>query len=106
MGNLFFPRERLAPLSKEAAEATILAQRFEGKSSIDAISTLMKRSFLPFSSVGYISQYLSRVGELLPNILANTCESEQFLAFADDEIFAKSAPILITKVSGFIFPLI
>lgn len=96
MDSLFFPRERLAPPSKEAAEANILAQRFEGKSSIDGISTLMKRAYLPFSSVGYISQYLSRVGKLLPNTLANTCESEQFLAFADDEIFAKSAPILIT----------
>lgn len=96
MNSLLFPRERPDALSKEAAEANILAQRFEGKSSIDAISTLMKRSYLPFSSVGYISQYLSRVGKLLPNVLANRCEPEQFLAFADDEIFAKSAPILIT----------
>ncbi|MCK5355525.1 MAG: hypothetical protein KAJ63_10440 [Methyloprofundus sp.] len=96
MGRLFFPSERPTSLSKEAAETTILAQRFEGKCSIDAISTLMKRSYLPFSSVGYISQYLSRVGESLPNVLINTCEPEQFLAFADDEIFAKSAPILIT----------
>jgi flagellin-specific chaperone FliS len=96
MEGLFFPRKQPALPSKEAAEANILAQRFEGKSSIDAISTLMKRAFLPFSSVGYISQYLSRVGELLPNVLANTCEPEQFLAFADDEIFAKLAPILIT----------
>ena len=96
MNSLFFPREQPALISKEAAEATILAQRFEGKCSIDAISTLMKRSYLPFSSVGYISQYLSRAGESLPNVLTNTCESEQFLAFADDEIFAKSAPILIT----------
>lgn len=96
MENLFFPRTLPTLPSKEAAEANILAQRFEGKSSINGISTLMKRSFLPFSSVGYISQYLSRVGELLPNVLANTCEPEQFLAFADDEIFSKSAPILIT----------
>jgi len=96
MESLLFPRERRVPPSKEAAEANILAQRFEGKSSIDAISTLMKRAYLPFSSVGYISQYLSRVGESLPNVLANTCKPEQFLAFADDEIFAKSAPILIT----------
>jgi len=96
MGDLFFPRERLVPPSKEAAEANILAQRFEGKSSIDAISTLMKRAYLPFSSVGYISEYLFRVGKSLPNVLVNTCKSEQFLAFAGDEIFAKSAPILIT----------
>ncbi|NOR80419.1 MAG: hypothetical protein GQ529_06240 [Methyloprofundus sp.] len=96
MNCLFFPRERPALISREAAETTILAQRFEGKCSIDAISTLMKRSYLPFSSVGYISEYLSRIGESLPNVLTNTCEPEQFLAFADDEIFAKSAPILIT----------
>ncbi|NOR79387.1 MAG: hypothetical protein GQ529_00925 [Methyloprofundus sp.] len=96
MGSLFFPREGPESPSKEIAEANILAQRFEGKCSIDAISTLMKRSCLPFSSVGYISQYLSRVGKSLPNVLTNTCEPKQFLAFADDEIFAKSAPILIT----------
>jgi len=76
-------------------EERILAQRFEGKSSIDAISTLMKREGLPYSSVGSISQILSRLGDSLPNTLENKAQPQR-LIFADDEIFAKSSPILIT----------
>ena len=33
---------------------------------------------------------------MLPNVVENESEGVQFLCFADDEIFAKSAPILIT----------
>lgn len=95
-GNLFFPSAKSKPISREAAEAHILAHRFEGKASIDATSTLMKRFDIPYSSTGYISQYLSHVGKSLPNVLENKRESVQFLAFADDEIFSKSSPILIT----------
>ena len=76
-------------------EVRILAQRFEGRASIDAISTLMKREGLPYSAVGSISQILSRLGGLLPNTLENKAQP-QILVFADDEIFAKSSPILIT----------
>jgi len=96
MAPLFFPTEKPELISREAAEAHILANKFEGKSSIDAISTLMKRFNIPFSSMGYISQYLSYVGKTLPNVLENESEGVQFLCFADDEIFAKSSPILIT----------
>jgi len=94
--NLFFPSAQPELISREEAEAHILAHRFEGKSSIDATSTLMKRFDIPYSSTGYISQYLSHVGKLLPNVLENKRGSVQFLAFADDEIFSKSSPILIT----------
>lgn len=79
----------------EDIEARILAQRFEGKSSLDAISTLMKREGLPCSSVGFISQCLSRLGNSLPNVLENKTQI-QTLVFADDEVFARSSPILIT----------
>ena len=96
IGNLFFPKEKSVLISKEEAEAHILALRFEGKSSIDGVSTLMKRLGIPLSSMGYISQYLSYVGELLPNVLENKRETIQFLSFTDDEIFSKSCPILIT----------
>jgi len=96
IGNLFFPSAKPELISKEEAEAYILAQRFEGKSSIDAISTLMKRFNIPFSSIGYISQCLSYAGKSLPNVLENKGEEVQFIAFADDEIFSKSTPILIT----------
>ncbi|MCK5872745.1 MAG: hypothetical protein KAG26_07950 [Methylococcales bacterium] len=96
MGNLFFPSPKPIPISREESEAHILAHKFEGISSTDATSTLMKRSHIPFSSMGYISQYLSYVGKLLPNVIENGFEAVQFLVFADDEVFAKSTPILIT----------
>jgi hypothetical protein len=83
------------PLSKEAIEAKILAYRFEGKSSIESISRLMKRENLPFSAVGTISQTLTSLGSALSNTLKNEGET-QLLVFADDEIFSKSSPILIT----------
>jgi hypothetical protein len=79
----------------EDIEAQILAQRFEGRASIDAISTLRKREGLPYSAVGSISQILSHLGDLLPNVLKNKAQT-QTLVFADDEIFARSSPILIT----------
>jgi hypothetical protein len=95
LGHLVFPESELNALSMEAIEARILAQRFEGRSSIDAISTLMKRENLPYSSTGSISQILSRIGGSLPNVLTNKAEP-QVLVFAEDEIFARSSPILIT----------
>ncbi len=38
--------------SREEIEALILAYRFEGRCSIDAISTLLKREAIPYSSQG------------------------------------------------------
>ena len=74
----------------------ILAFRLEGRCSIDAISTLMKRFDLSYSSVGTVSQTLSKIGELLPNTLKNKGDEVSLLVFAGDEIFCKSKPILIT----------
>jgi hypothetical protein len=71
MNNLFFPTKKSEPLSMEAIESHILAQRFEGKCSLDAISTLMKRAGMRFSSVGSVSQILAGIGEKLPNVLEN-----------------------------------
>ena len=96
METLFFPKKQAVTILREASESTILAQRFEGKCSIDAISTLMKREDMPYSSVGYISEYLSCVGQCLPNTLENKQDSIQFVVFAGDEIFAQSIPLLIT----------
>ena len=95
MNDLFFPRKKASPLSMEAIESHILAQRFEGKCSLDAISTLMKRAGMRFSSVSSISQILASIGKKLPNVLENKGDTIT-LVFADDEVFAKSQPILIT----------
>ena len=96
MVNLFLPKQKPERISKKVAESRILAHRFEGQSSINGVSTLMKRFNIPFSSTGYISQYLSHVGKMLSNTLEKESEGIQFLVFADDEIFSKSSPILIT----------
>jgi hypothetical protein len=52
----------------------ILSLSLEGKCSIEAISTIMKRFGIPNASTGLISQYLQRVGFLLPNTLTTSNE--------------------------------
>lgn len=52
MENLFFPKEKTDPMSREEIEAHLLAHRFEGKCSIDAIATKMKRFDIPFHQWG------------------------------------------------------
>lgn len=96
MDSLFFPTAAPAALSRMRSEDAILACRFEGKCSIDAISTLMKRSGLPYSSTGYVSRFLSQMGDCLPDTLDNVGEGVRLVVFASDEVFAKSTPLLIT----------
>ncbi len=94
--HLLFPQKKSAPISQTDVEARILSYRFEGRASIDAISTLLKRDALPFSAHGLTSEFLTHVGKMLPNTLENGESKVSFVAFADDEVFAKSRPILIT----------
>jgi hypothetical protein len=84
----------IGPVAK--VENRILSYRMEGKSSIEGISTLLAREGSHYSSVGYISQYLIRVGASLPNTLSNHGSTTKILVFVYDEIFAKIRPILIT----------
>jgi len=74
----------------------ILSLRLEGKCSIEAISTIMKRFGIPNASTGLISQYLQRVGYLLPNTLTTDNDEVRLVVFLSDEIFAKNIPILVT----------
>ncbi len=80
---------------KQIIEA-ILSFRLEGKSSINAISTLMERFGFKYSSVGFISQTLTGIGKLLPMTLSAKKDVIQYVVFASDEIFSKNSPILIT----------
>jgi len=77
-------------------ENRILSYRMEGKSSVEGISTLLAREGSLYCSVGYISQYLTRVGEFLPNTLSNHESTTKILTYVYDEVFAKNHPILIT----------
>jgi hypothetical protein len=94
--HLLLPKKTPDPISREEVEARILSYRFEGRSSIDAVSTLLKRDSMPFSAHGLVSEYLTHVGKILPNSIENEKGAVQFVAFANDEVFAKSQPILIT----------
>jgi len=68
----------------------------EGKSSVEGISTLLARDNALYSSVGYISQYLTHTGKSLSNTLSIHESTITPLTFVYDEIFSKSHPILIT----------
>lgn len=94
--SLFFPPGNADSPSEEALEARMLAYRFEGKCSIAGISTLMKRDDLAFSSQGTISERLTRIGQVLPSTLSTSDEATQLVVFANDEVYAKAQPILIT----------
>lgn len=74
----------------------ILSLSLEGKCSIEAISTIMKRFGIPNASTGLISQYLQRVGFLLPNTLTTSNDEVKLVVFLSDDLFAKNIPILIT----------
>jgi len=81
---------------REHAIQTMLSLRLEGRSSIGAISTMMNRFDCDLSSTGSISQTLSQIGGLLPMTVSTETSIIHYLVFASDEIFSKSAPILIT----------
>jgi len=75
-----------------------LSLRMEGKCSIPAISSILKRFDLPFNSVGSISQTLDFIGSNLPNTI-QSIENEHssiYVYLACDEIFTHSRPILIS----------
>ncbi|WP_087870919.1 hypothetical protein [Bathymodiolus platifrons methanotrophic gill symbiont] len=73
----------------------MLSIRLEGCSSIGHVSTVMKRQECDLSSIGSISQTLSRIGGLLPMTI-DSQQTLQYLVFASDEIFSKTTPILVT----------
>lgn len=74
----------------------ILSLRMEGGCSLQGISTYMKRFGVRYGSIGFISQYLSTVGSLLPSTIINEEDTVQFIIFASDEIFSNNKPILVT----------
>ena len=90
MGRLFFPTQQSnATIPTQAViDSCIVSQRFEGRCSIDAIATIMARWDMPNCSIGSISQFLTHVGNSLPNTLHNPPEETQLIIFANDEIFA------------------
>lgn len=74
----------------------MLSLRLEGRCSIEAESTIMRRFNVPRASVGSISQTLTQIGSMLPNTVSTHGDEPQVLVFLSDEIFSKSTPILVT----------
>ncbi len=81
---------------RELSVQMMLSLRLEGRSSIGAISTIMKRFGCELPSTGSISQTLSRIGSLLPATISAENGITQYLVFASDEIFSKTTPILVS----------
>ena len=74
----------------------MLSLRMEGRCSIGATSTIMKRFDVNLAATGSISQYLTRFGSFLPNTLTMKNDEIQVVVFLSDEIFSKRTPILVT----------
>ncbi len=68
----------------------------EGRCSIEAISTIMKRFDVSLSSVGSVSWNLNYFGTLLSNTLSAKADETKLVVFLCDEIFSKRIPILVT----------
>lgn len=88
--------EASSPTDVKNSLEHILSLRLEGRCSIGGISTCMKRLGLKNSSEGFISQYLTNVGSLLPSTFQNEESTVQLAVFASDEVFSKNIPILVT----------
>lgn len=74
----------------------MLLHRMVGKSSIEAISTIMKYDEFEYSSVGTVSQSLSAIGTLLPSVQTTPIEEKIEITAVADEIFIGNQPILVT----------
>ena len=74
----------------------MLLLRMVGKSSIEAISTIMKYDELKYSSMGSVSQSLSAIGALLPTVQIIPLDKRKEITAVADEIFIGNQPILIT----------
>ena len=98
VGDIAFGSDPFQSLASENhfSHRYMLSLRLEGRCSIEAISTIMKRFDIPKASVGSISQILTNLGSLLPNTVSSDGNEIQMVVFLSDEIFSKNTPILVT----------
>lgn len=73
-----------------------LMLRMEGKCSIPAISSILKKMGMKNASVGTISKKLNQIGKYLPNTLEVNNGCILYVCLAADEMYSYSTPILIT----------
>jgi hypothetical protein len=100
VGSAFFGRSTAeVPLSMKAVRlpyAYLLSLRLEGRCSLNAISAIMARFDLAWSSVGKLSETLNALGGALDNTISVPDGTIRLVVFASDEIFAGTQPILVT----------
>ena len=83
-------------LCKKEIFSKILSYRLEGAMSLGAISTIMKRDKLEYSSKSTIGKSLSDMGALISSIESIPLDESFKITALADEIFIGSKPILIT----------
>lgn len=93
---LFAPYQAMKRLCKKEIFSKILSYRLEGAMSLGAISTIMKRERLDYSSKSTIGKSLSDMGALIPSIESIPLDESFKITALADEIFIGSKPILIT----------
>jgi len=83
----------------------ILSLRLEGKCPILGISQLLKRKGMCNTSIGYISELLTSLGQELSPTISTKARITYGVVFASDEVFSRRLPVLITvdPVSSVIF---
>jgi hypothetical protein len=96
ISKIFSPKEQEKQILKKELISRMLLHRMVGKSSIEAISTIMKYDALDYSSVGSVSQSLSAIGALLPSVQIIPIDEKIEITAIADEIFIGNQPILIT----------
>ena len=103
---LFGETAEFVPASspRELSIQMMLSLRMEARSSIGAVSTVMKRFGCELPSTESISQILSRIGGWLPTTLSTENGIIRYLVFASDEIFSKTTPILVVTSSSRLDP--
>ena len=92
---VFATYQTMKKLTKKDIFSKILSYRFEGASSLGAISTMMKREELKYSGVSTIGKSLSEMGALIPSIESIPIDKSFQITALFDEIFVGSTPILI-----------
>ncbi|MDQ7084749.1 MAG: hypothetical protein Q9M36_07365 [Sulfurovum sp.] len=92
---VFTTYQTMKKLSKKEIFSKILSYRFEGASSLGAISTMMKREKLDYSGASTIGRSLSAMGALIPSIESIPMDKSFQITALLDEIFIGSTPILI-----------
>ena len=87
ISQIFSPKEQEKKISKKELISRMLLHRMVGKSSISAISEIMKYDEFKYSSVGSVSQSLLAIGTLLPTVQVIPLDEKIKITAVADEIF-------------------